>query len=141
MNLKASHFTIYVLDQDKAYDVYVNKLGFHVATDMTLESGFRWLSVSPPDSSGIEMVLTRPGPPMFEEDHAKAVIGLLEQNAMGGGVFQVEDCQKAYQDLSKKGIEFVRPPRAMFYGLEALFRDGCGNWFSLNQPSGAIPQG
>ena len=22
-----------------------------------------------------------------------------------------------------------------FYGIEAIFRDGCGNWFSLTEPA------
>jgi len=33
--------------------------------------------------------------------------------------------------LKSKGIEFTKEPTQEFYGLEALFRDGCGNWFSL----------
>ena len=32
-----------------------------------------------------------------------------------------------------KGVEFVRPPAERFYGTEAIFKDNCGNWFSLTE--------
>src|SRR5574342_380962 len=35
-----------VLYQNKAYGVYVNKLGFKVKTDMKMDGGFRWLTIS-----------------------------------------------------------------------------------------------
>ena len=43
--------SVWVSDQDKAYDFYVNKLGFQVNTDMTMDNGFRWLTVSPPGAN------------------------------------------------------------------------------------------
>ena len=44
---RLSHVSIYVLDQDAAYDFYVNKLGFEVRTDQKMDNGFRWLTVGP----------------------------------------------------------------------------------------------
>ena len=41
MITKLSHATFYVLDQDKAYDFYVNKLGFEVRTDAPMGPGAR----------------------------------------------------------------------------------------------------
>lgn len=135
MITKITHLTLYVLDQNKAHDVYVNKLGCKVHTDMTMDNGFRWLTVTPPDQPGLEIVLAEPKPPMFGEERAQAVRTLLEQHALGGGVWQADDCQKTYEELKAKGIEFLKPPTQEFYGIEALFRDGCGNWFSLTQHS------
>jgi catechol 2,3-dioxygenase-like lactoylglutathione lyase family enzyme len=54
---KLSHATIYVLDQEKAFDFYVNKLGFEVRTDAPMDGGFRWLTVGPKDQPDIEIVL------------------------------------------------------------------------------------
>ncbi len=133
---KLTHLTIYVLDQSAAHDVYVNKLGCKVHTDMTMEGGFRWLTVTPPDQPDVQIVLAEPNPPMFNDEQAKIVRGLLEANAMGGGVWATEDCHKDYEALKGKGIEFIKPPTEEFYGTEALFRDGCGNWFSLTQQTG-----
>ncbi|MEM7034731.1 MAG: VOC family protein, partial [Chloroflexota bacterium] len=102
-------------------------------TDMTLDGGFRWLTVRPPEQPELEIVLAEPKPPMFDEAQAKLVHSLLEANAMGGGVWATTDCQKSYDMLSSKGIHFVKPPTQEFYGLEAIFQDGVGNWFSLTQ--------
>ena len=44
MITKLSHITFFVLDQDKAYDFYVNTLGFTVNTDAKMPNGFRWLT-------------------------------------------------------------------------------------------------
>ena len=133
MITKVSHITLYVLDQEKAYDVYVNKLGFKVNTDMKMDNGFRWLTVTAPEQPGVEIVLTEPNPPMFDNAGAQAVRTLLENNALGAGVWEADNCQKTYEELKAKGIEFVKPPTKEFYGIEALFRDGCGNWFSLTE--------
>lgn len=141
MITKLSHATLYVLDQKKAYDVYVNKLGFKVHTDMTMENGFRWLTVSPPNQPNLEILLAEPNPPMFEPEMGKHVRALLEKNAMGGGVFEADDCQKTYETLKAKGIEFLKPPTKEFYGIEAILRDGCGNWFSLTQHSQEYSKG
>ena len=43
---RLSHVTVWVLDQDAAYDFYVNKLGFDVHTDAKMDNGFRWLTVT-----------------------------------------------------------------------------------------------
>lgn len=133
MITKLSHATLYVRDQGKAYDTYVNKLGFVVHTDMKMENGFRWLTVSPPGQRDVEIVLAEPAEPMFAADLVQHVRALLEKDAMGGGVWEADDVQKTYEDLKAKGIEFTKTPTKEFYGTEALFKDGCGNWFSLTE--------
>jgi catechol 2,3-dioxygenase-like lactoylglutathione lyase family enzyme len=133
MITKLSHATLFVRDQNKAYDTYVNKLGFQVHTDMKMDNGFRWLTVSPPNQRDIEIVLTEPSEPMFAADLVQHVRALLERDAMGGGVWEADDVQKTYEDLKAKGIEFTKTPTKEFYGIEALFKDGCGNWFSLSE--------
>ncbi len=133
MITKLSHATLLVRDQNKAYDTYVNKLGFKVHTDMKMDNGFRWLTVSPPGQPDIEIVLAEPNEPMFSADLVPHVRALLENDAMGGGVWEADDTQKTYEELKAKGIEFTKTPTKEFYGVEALFKDGCGNWFSLTE--------
>ena len=133
MITKLSHATLYVRNQAQAYDTYVNKLGFKVHTDMQMDNGFRWLTVSPPEQADIEIVLAEPNEPMFPADLVPHVRALLEKDAMGGGVWETDDVHKTYEQLRAKGIEFMKPPTKEFYGIEALFRDGCGNWFSLTE--------
>lgn len=133
MITKLSHITLLVRDQNQAYDVYVNKLGFKVRTDMTMDNGFRWLTVSPPGQPDVEIVLSEPVEPMFAPDLIPHVRALLDKEAMSGGVWEADNCQKTYEELKTRGIEFIKPPTREFYGIEALFRDGCGNWFSLTE--------
>ena len=128
-----SHINLFVRDQKKAYDVYVNKLGFKVNTDVTMDNGMRWLTVSPPDNPDLEILLAEPCTPMLKPDLVTHIRAVLDADAMPGGVWRTDNCDKAYEDMSRKGIEFLKKPTKEFYGIEALFRDGCGNWFSLTQ--------
>lgn len=41
---------------------------------------------------------------------------------------------KTFAELKAKGVEFVSGPKDQFYGVEAIFKDPFGNWFSLTQP-------
>ncbi len=133
MITKLSHATFYVTDQDKALDVYTNKLGFVVKTDVKMD-GFRWLTVSPKDQPDMEIVLYGIGSGgMMDKDAVAHLRALLDKGVMGAGVFDTDDCRKTYEELKAKGIEFVSPPQDQQYGIEAVFKDGCGNWFSLTQ--------
>jgi len=133
MITKLSHAGLMVRNQKQAYDVYVNKLGFKVQTDATMDNGFRWLTVSPPGQLDLQIVLSEPVEPMFSADLIPHVRALLDKDAMSGGVWEADDCQKTYEDLRARGVEFIKPPTKEFYGIEALFKDGCGNWFSLTE--------
>ena len=135
MTTTISHINLFVRDQKKAYDVYVDKLGFTVNTDVTMENGMRWLTVTPPGYPEIEVLLAEPHAPMMKDEMALHIKAVLDADAMPGGVWNTDDCEKAYEEMSKKGIEFLKKPTPEFYGIEALFRDGCGNWFSLTQRS------
>ncbi len=134
MVTKLSHTSFYVLDQDKAYDFYVNKLGFKVHTDVKMDNGFRWLTLTPPDQPDLQVVLIPVNNnPMMKDDVRNAFKTLLEQGQMGGGVLQTPDCRATYEEMKAKGIN-VTEPKEQFYGLECIVTDGCGNWFSMTEP-------
>lgn len=42
---------VFVADQDRANDFYVDRLGFEVRLDVPMPGGRRWLTVAPPRSS------------------------------------------------------------------------------------------
>ncbi len=133
---KLSHASSWVDHQDEARDFYVNKLGFEVRTDMTLD-GFRWLTVGPKDQPELELILMEPkAGMMMDEETVKQLRALLKKGALGAGVFYTEDCQKTYETLKARGVEFLAPPQERPYGVEALLKDNSGNWFSLTQPKG-----
>ena len=132
---KLSHVTLFVNNQDQARDFYVNKLGFEVRTDHTMDNGFRWLTVGAKDQPDVEIVLMEPqSGPMLDEEAAQAVRLLLKKGVLGAGVFQVDDCRRTYEELKQKGVQFAGAPEDRFYGVEAIMKDGVGNWFSMTQP-------
>lgn len=138
MVTRLSHTSIFVNDQDKAFDFYVNKLGFKVHTDAKMENGFRWLTVTAPDQPDLEIVLfpatgTGNG---FDDDVKDALKLLLDKGVMGAGVLNTPDCKATYEELKAKGVHFKSEPKEQFYGIECILTDGCGNWFSMTQPKG-----
>jgi len=148
MITKLNHVVIYVLDQESAYEFYVNKLGFKVHTDAPMGPGKRWLTVCPPDQPDIEIALMAIDEEMMPEETlaklgkeklnlkkeaAEQMRNLVRAGAFGFGVFECNDLNATYEELSAKGVEFTKPPTKEFYGYEALFKDDSGNWFSLGE--------
>src|SRR5262249_10989424 len=133
MITRLSHVVIHVLDQDAAHDFYMNKLGFEVRTDSRLE-GFRWLTVGPKTQPEMEIVLMPiQTNPMMDQQTCEQVISMVKKGVMGGGVFNTDNCQKTYEELKSKGVEFLSPPTERPYGIEAVFKDNSGNFFSMTQ--------
>jgi catechol 2,3-dioxygenase-like lactoylglutathione lyase family enzyme len=134
MITKLSHVTLFVNNQEEAKNFYVNKLGFEVRTDQTMEGGFRWLTVGPKTQKDLEIVLMEPKEgPMLDAESAAAARLLLKKGVLGAGVFEVDDCRKTYEELKAKGVQFAGAPEERFYGIEAIMKDGVGNWFSMTQ--------
>lgn len=131
---KLSHATIFVLNQDSAYEFYVNKLGFKVHTDAPMGPGMRWLTVCSNEQPDLEIILMAIDEGMmFKSDSAKQMRELVSKGTFGFGVFECHDLQATYEELKSKGVVFKKPPTKEFYGYEALFVDDSGNWFSLGQ--------
>jgi catechol 2,3-dioxygenase-like lactoylglutathione lyase family enzyme len=134
MITKLTHMCIYVLDQNSAYEFYVNKLGFKVHTDAPMGNGARWLTVCPPEQPELEITLfpVLEGP-MFPKETAQTMAELVRKGTFGPGVFTCSDLLATYEELKMKGVVFKKAPTKEFYGFEALFTDDSGNWFSLSQ--------
>jgi len=138
MEIRLTHTTIWVLDQDEALDFYTRKLGFEVHTDARIDA-FRWLTVTAPDQPDHELILLEPGPPMMDEASAQQVRALVAKGVMGPGAFGTDDCARAHAELSGRGVTFLSGPTERPYGIEATLRDNSGNWFSMTEraPAGA----
>lgn len=128
-----SHATVYVLDQDEAKAFYTEKLGFEVRDDVRMD-GFRWLTVGLKGQPDLRVILMQIGTgSTTDEQDAKQLRALVAKGAIGIGVLQADDCQATFSELSARGVEFVQEPVERPYGVEALFRDNSGNWFSLTE--------
>jgi catechol 2,3-dioxygenase-like lactoylglutathione lyase family enzyme len=129
-----SHTTVYVLDQDAALAFYRDKLGFEVHKDVTMDHGFRWLTVAPKTQPEMNIVLMKVEEgPMCDAETAATLRKLVEAGKFGIGVFETADCKATYAELKAKGVHFEGPPEERFYGIEAIGKDSSGNWFSMTQ--------
>ena len=129
---KVSHVTVLVRDIDEALKFYREKFGLEVVEDAKMPSGDRWLTVSPRDKN-VQIVLQKP---------STATFGPLVEEMMsrvGKGptmAFKVDDCQKTYDELAKKGVKTVSPPVKFPFATEAIVEDLYGNiWILMEAPA------
>jgi catechol 2,3-dioxygenase-like lactoylglutathione lyase family enzyme len=125
--------SVFVKDVDESKKFYTEKLGFAEKDDITLGDGYRWCTVVHPSQPELAVSLAVPGPP-FSPDMVEAIRRSQDEGGMAGLGLNVDDCQKTYETLSAKGVEFIQPPSPRPYGTEALCRDNSGNWLVLVEP-------
>jgi serine phosphatase RsbU (regulator of sigma subunit)/catechol 2,3-dioxygenase-like lactoylglutathione lyase family enzyme len=92
---------IYVRDLDRSLQFYVDQLGFRPVIDTRLQSGERWVAVSPPDGTTI-LALVAPKPNTAEHK----LIGRSTQV-----VLCTSDVAAKFQQWSKNGVRFIGTPR------------------------------
>lgn len=144
MNREAPHLRvhaikIFVRDQDQSLRFFVEKLGFEVAFDARLQSGDRWVAVTPPDGSAV-LTLVAPKPTSLE-------YGMIGRST--GVVFVTENVAAKYSEWRSRGVNFHYSPRLrrvtwegssgpsapgddqVWGGVFTRFRDPDGNMFEL----------
>jgi predicted enzyme related to lactoylglutathione lyase len=124
---------IFVLDQDRALDFYVGKLGLEVSNDIDL--GFmRWLTVRVPGQPGRDILLEKPGPPGMDEASGVQIRELVTKGATGFTVgFTTDNCRQTYETLKSRGVEFTQEPTEQSYGIDMGIRDPFGNHIRIVQ--------
>jgi catechol 2,3-dioxygenase-like lactoylglutathione lyase family enzyme len=128
---KLSHVTVWVLDQDRAAGFYVDKLGFEIRTDQSL-GGFRWLTVGPKGQKEIELVLLPVAKgPMLDDTHRAGAPRGGEEGGPVRGRPGNRRLPGHLRGAESKGVEFHAPPAERPYGVEAVFRDDSGNYYSV----------
>jgi predicted enzyme related to lactoylglutathione lyase len=134
--IKLTNAMLWVHDQDEALAFYTDKLGFEVRADVTLPElgGFRWLTVGPPAQPDISVVLCAiPGPPAFDPETVEQIRTLMAKGCAGTIFLTTDDCQASFEELSRRGVEFVDRPEECPYGIDSSFRDPSGNHIRLTQ--------
>ena len=134
--IRIANAQLWVHDQDEALAFYTDKLGMEVRSDVSLPEmgGFRWLTVGPPDQDDMAIVLMAiPGPPMIDAATDAQIRDLMGKGFAGTVFLTTDDCQKSYEELSARGVEFTELPEPRPYGIDAGFRDPSGNSFRLTQ--------
>ena len=126
--------TIWVKDQNEALRFYTEKLGFEIRADFT-NGDYRWLTIGLKGQPDVEFQLAalKPGGSMTQED-VDQLTKLVEAGKIGVGPWKTDDCQKTYETLQARGVEFVQPATDRPYGIiEAVFKDNSGNVMVLAQ--------
>ena len=99
--LRVHAVNIYVRDQARSLDFYLNTLGFHIAYDARVGSGERLLAVSPPDGSAVlTLIQAKPDSPQGR------LVGRATQV-----VFVTEDLPATYTEWRRRGVRFRNAPR------------------------------
>jgi predicted enzyme related to lactoylglutathione lyase len=133
MITRLSHSTVYVLDQDRAKDFYVNRLGFECRDDARMGL-FRWLTVGPKAQPDVRIVLMGIAPgPMMSEEQCALLRKLVGAGALGGGVLVTDNLKRDHEELAAKGVVFAQPPTEQPWGYAAVIKDDSGNYFSLGE--------
>ncbi len=117
---KASTVGIYVSDQDRALDFYVNVLGLEKRIDEPMSPDARWIEVAPAGAETRLVLFTPPG----QEDR----IGTFSNV-----VLECDDLEATYEELRGRGVEFTEEPSQQPWGMWAQFKDVDGNEFGLIQ--------
>ena len=131
--------SIFVKDVAASKRFYVDVLGFEEKDDITLGDGYRWCTVVHPAQPELQVSLSIPGPPHTPE-MVTAINRALDDGGMHGLGLTVDDCQKTYDELVARGVDFLQPPEKRPYGTEAVCRDNSGNWLVLVEPSAWTPE-
>ena len=133
MITKMSHYSVFVTNQEEAIQFYTEKLGCSVKVD-AYRGSYRWVTVVFPAQPEVEIILVpvEEGP-LFDKNTAGQIAQLIKNGTFGMGVFYTKNIFATYVELTEKGVVFLQEPKEIAFGLEALFEDNSGNWFSLMQ--------
>lgn len=114
---------VFVTDQDKAVDFYVNKLGLELRRDESM-GPMRWIEVAPAGSP-TTIVLATSDYPVYREGKIGQFTDIQ---------FFTDDIQETHRDLSARGVTFTTEPEDQSWAWHSAFVDPDGNEFFLIQP-------
>ena len=124
--------TIWSTDQQRTLTFCTEKLGLEVRADVIM-GDMRWVTVGVPGQHHLEMAIMRTDGPGLDPETREALTTLVAQGTLGAGALSTDDCHGDYERLRARGVEFLQEPQERPYGIEAIFRDDSGNWYSLTQ--------
>src|SRR5205807_6203179 len=133
--LRLNFVTLWIRDQARSRQFFVEKLAFEAIVDVQTPEGGRWIVVAPPAAGwlpgtagaglpGIALIV----PPEGSAEHQR-----IGQST--GFSFLTEDVRSVFEEWSRRGVRFSLPPMEPSWGsgqaTYAVFEDVDGNSFSL----------
>ncbi|EDY57877.1 MULTISPECIES: VOC family protein [Streptomyces] len=126
--------TVWTFDQQRTKAFFTEKLDFEVRSEVAMGE-MTWVTVGAKEQEGVELALMSLDGPGLDPESAEALRKLVGKGVMGAGAFRTDDCRGDYETFRARGVEFIQEPQERPYGIEAIFRDDSGNWYSLTQRS------
>ncbi|MFL5995863.1 MAG: VOC family protein [Streptomyces sp.] len=124
--------TVWTFDQQRTKAFFTEKLDFEVRSEVSMGE-MTWVTVSAKEQQDVELTLMSLDGPGLDPESAEALKKLVGKGVMGAGAFRTDDCRGDYETFRARGVEFIQEPQERPYGIEAIFRDDSGNWYSLTQ--------
>ncbi|TMI46119.1 VOC family protein [Candidatus Bathyarchaeota archaeon] len=126
--MKIKLTSIFVNDQNKAFDFYTKILGFAKKADVSAGK-YRWLTVvSQEEPNGSQLVLEpndKPASRSYQET--------IYKQGIPATMFFVDDIQKEYRRLKGLGVKFTMEPTKTPGSTIARLDDTCGNLIQITQ--------
>ena len=126
--MKIKLTSIFVNDQNKAFDFYTQILGFAKKADVSAGK-YRWLTVvSQEEPNGSQLVL-EPNDNPASRSYQEAIY----KQGIPATMFFVDDIQKEYRRLKGLGVKFTMEPTKTPGSTIARLDDTCGNLIQITQ--------
>lgn len=110
--------SVFVSDQDRSIDFFVNKLGFEKTADMPFGEGERWIEIKAPDGQTTINLYKAPGPGVGSDGFSRLS-------------FYSDDVRGTVEDMRSKGVEITEDPNEQPWGVQAQFKDPDGNGYVI----------
>jgi len=113
---------VFVRDQERSLQFFIDKLGFRLISDVRFASGMRWLHISPPDgTASLALMQVEPNNPNSRQPGQSSPV-----------TFFTEDFHRKYKELCDRGVKIVIPPQSPAWGgTFCRFEDPDGNPFDM----------
>jgi lactoylglutathione lyase len=114
---------IYTDDQAKALRFWTEQVGFQVHRRHSMTADASWIEVGPGGAESCLVIYPKSMMPDWSERKPSIV-------------FECTDLRQTHVEMSARGVRFTQEPRALPWGLFALFEDTDGNAYGLRERAG-----
>ena len=119
MEMKLELVALPVSDVEQSLDFYVNKVGFHLDHDHTVNDELRFIQLTPPGSA-------------CSITFGKGIATDMTPGSLKGLQMVVTDAQAAYDHLASHGVKATAPEQ-LPWGKFVYFSDPDGNSWALQE--------
>ncbi|NNN17695.1 MAG: VOC family protein [Thermoplasmata archaeon] len=120
-------YALTVRDVKGCAEFYRDRLGFKL---QELQDDFAYLTIGEKGGPGVALVSAKGLALELSEERIRPVENVLHRNYFA--VF-LEDADRAYEELGRKGVRFVQPPATRSDGQRyAFFEDPEGNLWEIS---------